>query len=1030
MRPLKLTMTAFGPYKKTEVIDFAELQENKLFVISGNTGAGKTTIFDGICFALYGSASGTDREDHRMLRSDFADDDTHTSVELEFELNGHFYRIFRQLGHVKQGNKTKTGERYEFYEKVDGKEIPCVDRQMVSEINKKAEAIIGLTQDQFKQIVMLPQGEFRKLLTSETENKEAILRRIFKTESYKQLNELLKQKKDSVQQNFNREKQMRDHYIQTISQALPNREGSPLFQILDEEYYNTNQVITGLDDEIQFYHDQIAIDRQKYEQAYNTHSRKQTEFHQAKALNDRFQELEQKENQLKRLQEQVPEFAGKEKQLEAANRASNIDVYEKQASDWRKEEKVKTSALKDAGTLSKQAAVKLEHARSIHEQEENNKQKREDVSKKLDQLQEFLPVVKDIDEQKQEIERQRKQTNQVYDNLEKAKGQLKEKNEAAENLNKQITQMDQAVSQLPEKQEALNHMREQVKVLMTFLDLQAKQVQIDQDLQTKETAFLETKQKYDQLEQDWMHNQASFLAAHLHDGESCPVCGSSEHPHKAGQQEKDLTKEQLEALKKELDENDRDYRNAAATQKSNASQLDEKKEELKQYQIGPETAQAVKEQLTDKGKQLNEEVESLKKQNEDLKKAKEIYEKESGELKKIEADKERLNKTYQEQNTSYEKAKAVYDERLRNIPEEVRTLAELEKQIKETTDQKAKLEKAWEDAQTKLQQAKEEQAKATADLTNKQKQLEETTGKRKKAAREFEASLDNAGFESEEAYQQAKIPAAEREKLKESIQQFYEQLSALKQVVSDLQESLKDKQKMDLTAIESELENLRQAYELALKQLNLSKDYYQDASDLKVNIMEANEHVIVSEKELATVTDLYDVLRGQNDQKISFERYLQIEYLERIIEAANGRLRDLSKGQFYLMRSDRQESHGKQSGLALDVYDAYTGQTRDVKTLSGGEKFNASLCLALGMSDVIQSFQGNISIDTMFIDEGFGSLDEETLNKSIETLIDLQQSGRMIGVISHVQDLKAMLPARLDVVKTKEGSSRTEFVVS
>src|SRR5699024_7653378 len=195
-------MTAFGPYKKTEVIDFTELEENHLFVISGNTGAGKTTIFDGICFALYGSASGTDREDHRMLRSDFADDDTHTSVELEFELNGHIYRILRQLGHVKQGNKTKTGERYEFYEKVDGKEVPCVDRQMVSEINKKIEALIGLTQDQFKQIVMLPQGEFRKLLTSDTENKEAILRRIFKTESYKQLNELLKQKKDDARQLF------------------------------------------------------------------------------------------------------------------------------------------------------------------------------------------------------------------------------------------------------------------------------------------------------------------------------------------------------------------------------------------------------------------------------------------------------------------------------------------------------------------------------------------------------------------------------------------------------------------------------------------------------------------------------------------------------------------------------------------------------------------------------------------------------------------------------------------------------------
>lgn len=190
-----------------------------------------------------------------------------------------------------------------------------------------------------------------------------------------------------------------------------------------------------------------------------------------------------------------------------------------------------------------------------------------------------------------------------------------------------------------------------------------------------------------------------------------------------------------------------------------------------------------------------------------------------------------------------------------------------------------------------------------------------------------------------------------------------------------------------------------------------------------------NKKTAESERQFNVVADLHDVIRGQNSKKVSFERYLQIDYLDQIIDAANQRLRDLSNGQYSLIRSDRQEAHGRQSGLALDVYDEYTGQTRDVKSLSGGEKFNASLCLALGMSDVIQSFQGNISIDTMFIDEGFGSLDEESLNKSIDTLVDLQQTGRMIGVISHVKELKAIFPAILEVTKTKEGYSETRFVV-
>lgn len=213
MQPLRLTLNAFGPYKEKETIDFDELQGNTLFVISGKTGAGKTTLFDGIAFALYGKASGSDREDQRMLRSDFADEDIHTSAELVFQIQDKTYRIFRQLGHVKKGNKSKTGDKCEFYEIREKGEFPCVDRQMVSEIDQKVEEIIGLTPDQFKQIVMLPQGEFRKLLTSGTENKEEILRRLFKTEHYKYMNELLKEKKAKLEQEnqriLNRMEQLR-----------------------------------------------------------------------------------------------------------------------------------------------------------------------------------------------------------------------------------------------------------------------------------------------------------------------------------------------------------------------------------------------------------------------------------------------------------------------------------------------------------------------------------------------------------------------------------------------------------------------------------------------------------------------------------------------------------------------------------------------------------------------------------------------------------------------------------------------------
>ena len=224
-------------------------------------------------------------------------------------------------------------------------------------------------------------------------------------------------------------------------------------------------------------------------------------------------------------------------------------------------------------------------------------------------------------------------------------------------------------------------------------------------------------------------------------------------------------------------------------------------------------------------------------------------------------------------------------------------------------------------------------------------------------------------------------------------------------------------------------DKLKSVRDQAFEQWNSFQKQLEAANSLQQNIVNVRQSLVKIEKKLAVVNDLFDVLRGQNAKKISFERYLQIDYLDQIMHAANERFKSLTNEQYYLIRSDRQEAYGKQSGLAIDVYDQITGQTRDVKTLSGGEKFIASLCLALGMSDVIQSFQGSISIDTMFIDEGFGSLDEESLHKSIDALVSLQQTGRMIGVISHVEELKSMFPAMLEIKKTKEGYSKAKFVI-
>ncbi|SDM41187.1 AAA family ATPase [Bacillus sp. OK048] len=1029
MRPLKLTISAFGPYKDREVIDFTELKDNRLFVVSGNTGSGKTTIFDAICFALYGSASGEDRSDSKMMRSDFAEDDVHTSVELEFELHNKQYRIRRQLPHVKKGNKGATGEQYEFYQKTGNDEIPCVDRQIVSEINKRVEEIVGLTQDQFSQIVMLPQGEFRKLLTSQTENKEEILRKIFKTEPYKWISERLKERKKEAEEEYKREAQMIDRYIKDIQATLPIRENSKLFDVFSQEHQNTHQIIDALDIETDFYQMEMMENKKRSEEAEAVYNQKLEYYHQAKAINERYQDLEGKEAKLQEWSLQIPRFMEKEKQYEKAERASKIVAYEIQVNEWRVDEKSKQRSLHDAGLAVKNAKEKREEAHTFFEKEEQRKGEREEVTRTVDRLNDFLPTVQEIDSKKSELIRINKEVQKLANDLEGIRRNIDEKTSEKEKLTTNIKGIENLVDELPEKQQSLHELREQVVIIQEYLKSHQKQVKLQQDYTVKYKEYLAIKNHYEKLEKSWISGQASILAMHLHDGKPCPVCGSSEHPNKADGQDAVPTKEEREAVKKDFDRLDNLYRDAAASLKSNTEQLETKAKEVTNRGFQVEEAQQIYNRIVKEGQELKKEVDARLANKDELKSLKELLETIEQELKQFEVRKEQISSAHQERQNVFVKEKAIYEEKISRIPEGIRNLAALKYNITEAQNHKEKLERDWETAQKQLQIKKEAETKASAYYVNAQTQLQETTEKRQRSETKFASEWQNAKFASEEDYLCAKMSDSARHQLKTSIDDFKKNIETLKAQISELKDELKDKDRADLELLTSELTRMKNERDLALKVLSDSQGYQKMAIELSMKIRNADESVTDLEKKLNRITDLFDVVRGQNGSRISFERYLQIEYLEQIIIAANERLKRLSNGQFSLERSERQEARGRQSGLGLDVFDAYTGQTRDVKTLSGGEKFNASLCLALGMADVIQSFQGGVSIDTMFIDEGFGSLDEESLNKAIDTLIDLQQSGRMIGVISHVQDLKNAIPAILEVKKTKEGYSQTEFVI-
>ncbi|MFJ5771196.1 AAA family ATPase [Psychrobacillus sp. NPDC093180] len=1025
MKPLQLTMTAFGPYKFSETIDFTELKDNRLFVISGATGAGKTTIFDGICFALYGSGSGEDRRDTKIMRSDFATDDTHTAVELIFEIHNQKYRILRQLSHVKKGNKSATGERYEFFELQETGEVPVVERQIVSEINKKVEEIIGLTLDQFSQIVMLPQGEFRKLLTSPTENKEAILRKIFKTEPYKMISEKLKDKKLIAEAELKKEELTRNGYTEQILASFPVRESS-VFELIESSSFNTYQLVDALKEETNFYKEKIQLDESMYKEAYTQHEAKQVAYYEAKVTNERFQELETKEQQLESLKEQNEVYAHKQRQLEAAERASTIEAIETYYSDLQKEVQNKETLLGLARDEMTRAEETLEKVNIIYNEEVSKKGVREKSVEAVIQLNGLVPLFEELETKKREMLLLEKSTASVTSQLDEKSMLFHKEKEASTEQKSVIDKLEDLVEPLDTKVQQLSLLQEQHTAIQEYLAKEKElQALMEKEIE-QQSLFREMKKAYDTEERKWMSNQASILASKLLPDEPCPVCGSKEHhTTSVDSHEESVNEEALRLLKERLTQQETKWLTILANKEASNNQLQNLQKRLEQLQVNMEQAEQVSGEL----KQLETDVSALRVEKSKLSLLKQPYKDLLAKVEELEQEKNQLEMNYQQQNGLLESAKAVYESKKTAIPAHISSLQELQIQLLEARRQKEALEHAWEKAQNRLKFAQDDCTKAILTLEHADAAKKETKEKRDKAFENFQEALVRASFESVDAYKAAKLSEKERMVLKEQCMAYKQTVHTLTEQVKEGRQQLAKKVKVELAPLEEELVQLKETYEQALNALNSTKEYEKAGRILEEKIVATSERIAGLEQQLHRIVDLYDMLRGQNHLKISFERYVQIEYLEQIIAAANERLKHMSNGQFQLLRSERQETHGKQSGLGLDVYDAYTGQTRDVKTLSGGEKFNTSLCLALGMADVIQSFQGSIRIDTMFIDEGFGSLDEESLNKAIDTLVDLQKSGRMIGVISHVAELKASMPAILEVEKAKEGYSKTKFVI-
>ncbi|SFE21061.1 exonuclease SbcC [Paenibacillus catalpae] len=1029
MRPLKITMTAFGPYRDSEIVDFSELGQHRLFVISGSTGAGKTTIFDALCFALYGTASGEDRSEPRMLRSHFADDEKHTSVELDFAVGRRMFRVFRQLPHRKGTNKSETGGKAELYELTDGEAVPAVDRFMVGDVNAKLETIIGLTKEQFNQIVMLPQGEFRKLLTSDTDNKEEILRRIFRTELYQRLELRFQQQNRELGDALKEAKLSVGHFMKQAADNLPRRENSLFAQTLTQELYNAAQLSEALEQEIAYYRQLMAEGESGKRELQRQLEEQELALQGELALQARFVELSGERAKQERLAAQSGEHAEKERRLLLAERAALLAPYAEQAGRAERDAAAKQQARDMRRQAAEAAKEALAAAEERHRREEERGGERQAAERELHRLAELAPAVQTLEAQRVAVEQLAAAEKNGAAKLSSAEALIAEAKEAKASLAAQLKSIEGAVELLPGVTEQRNQVVQTGKYISKLIELEKDLASYSSVIEERASLLAQIREEHDRLERSWIEGQASLLAAHLHDGQPCPVCGSQEHPGKVVAVEAVPSREQLQQAKEQLSRYERELNDAKLQAAAARSSWEGSAAELAEYGAVASGLAEQQAELRKRWKQLNEEAERLQLQVEQGKQLKQRAEEIEQKLEQLQQAKDKLQAEQQQIAVEKGAKQSALEKELERIPEELRSPQRMELRLKQQRVLTESLAAVWKEARDQLLRMRAKFAEEQAHAEQTEQQLTEARNNASLSAKRFEEELEKAEFGSVDDFRDAHMPDQDRHALKHQIETYKTALAAVKKRIEELESELSDKQQADIEAMKSAISDLKLRIEAAANALQIASRFAEDAGKLKTAIDQAAGRVKELEAKLEQVLDLYQMLKGDNALKISFERYILIEYLEQILHAANERLRHLSGGQFVLQRSDRLETRGKQSGLGLDVYDAYTGQNRDVKTMSGGEKFNASLCLALGMTDVIQSYQGGVSIEMMFIDEGFGSLDEDSLNKAIEALVDLQRSGRMIGVISHVQELKQAFPATLEVYKTKEGYSRTSISV-
>lgn len=924
MKPLKLTMSAFGSYAGKNVIDFTGQQQG-IFLITGDTGAGKTTIFDAITYALYNQTSGGERNGN-MMRSQYAKPETETYVELEFLYRGQTYCVRRNPDY-KITKTLKNGKIRE--QKVPHSvELTLPDGTVFPEKKNATDAkiieILGLTADQFSQIVMIAQGDFLKLLYTKSDERKMIFSKLFRTDNYWK-----------IQENLRRKSMEMDERIQENDRAF-EQEKSRIIPLPESEELPLDELVERLRERLKDALKEQNLRRANVEEL----NKKITKYEE---INKLFVSLEKIRQTGKELEARQVESKERRQQIENALKADKVLVAEQQ--NLRQQQAVEQSVqaiAKMEETLANDQELFETLKTQLQEVEAEQKREAADIQKKMLALEQSFPSYEAL----QNARSEEQQAKKAWEDIEKTSEESFHKKEAEiAALKEQQKRQEQAVEKAKENWE-----------------------------QTALGAS-ESAKHYEHMYEAFLKEQAGILAENLSAGCPCPVCGSTIHPDPAKLSDHAVTELEVEQAKKTR---------AAAEEKRDLAYAAFEAEKTEKQKL----AQAV--------------------------------EKEEADFVLAQTIAKQQRKEAEQNYVSLQK-----------IAEQIREKLVYPSLI-EAKKQYAAMQKALEAAEQEIERKRQkvsELAEAMNTLKGQKLAEEENQKTAKKLAvkteKEYAKLLEKSGFVSEETYHLAILPERSRSKLEREEKEYESQCLRQQSEQKLLEKQVNGKTFTDTTELNEQLKAEKQALKEAEKTyMELHTAYENDRSVLQncVIYLEKGKKL---ESEDQVIKSLSKTANGRlsGSAKIDFETYIQRQYFKQIIHEANKRLLTMSNHQFILkLKEEANTGRKTNEGLDLSVYSLVTDSERDVKTLSGGESFLAALAMALGLSDIVERSAGAIHPDMMFIDEGFGSLDAQSRQQAIEVLGELAGDSRMVGIISHVTELKEQIDRKLVVSRTDKGS--------